>query len=112
MTGPNSTFGRTTFLIISLLIATPRLAATGNSITWNFINLPSAGIAGQIIRFSATVTNDGSRAWQADHYLEVGEPNGNHLNYAALAYTLPGATKAAQFSVQLPDTPGTYTYRF
>jgi hypothetical protein len=112
MIGPHplSTF-RHVLLVLFVLAGTPLLVAR-NDVTWNYINLPGAGTLGQTIYFSASVTNAGDAPWEGDHYLELRDHNGVHLNYIALATTPEGYTRTAAFELKLPLAPGTYTYHF
>lgn len=83
-----------------------------NGIRWDALNLPSTGIPGSTITFSATVTNTGSTTWTNDYYLELADQNGNHLYYPSIATTSPTGSKTVTFSLTLPSSPGTYTYYF
>jgi hypothetical protein len=85
-----------------------------NGVAWNGIFLPSTGLPGTTITFSASVTNTGNTLWDSNYFLELKDWNGTHLYYPSLATTSPGATKqpAPTFSLTLPSTAGTYTYYF
>jgi hypothetical protein len=108
---PHPLAGRT-FYVLAWLLLSPLLFAARNGITWNFLNVPDAGYAGQTLSFSATVTNTGDNLWQADHYLEIRDQNGVHLSYVGLTGTAVNATRVALFTLTLPFTPGSSTYYF
>jgi hypothetical protein len=83
-----------------------------NGVTWNGIYMPSTGVPGNTITFSASVTNSGNTLWDNNYFLELKDASGNHLYYPGLATTAPGGSISPTFSLTLPSTAGTYTYYF
>ena len=112
MTGPKFPRDCRFVLLLFLLISDARLFGASNEIVWNYINLPATGTVDQTIYFSASVTNTGEAVWEGNHYLELGDQNGIHLNYIALGRTDPGNTRSATLALKLPGVPGKRTYHF
>lgn len=83
-----------------------------DGVTWNSISMPSYGLAGQQISFPATVTNSGTSTWNDNYYLQVADQDGNHLDFPSIAGVSPNGSITVTFYVDLPSTPGTYTYYF
>src|SRR6188474_2722847 len=112
MTGPTLPPTSRVFLLFLLVLSSTQLLVARNDVAWNYINLPATGTAGQTIYFNASVTNAGDLPWEGDHYLELRDQNGVHLNYIGLGNTARGNTRTAAFTLELPLRPGTYTYHF
>lgn len=112
MTGTNYPYPPRFFILLVLILSSVQCLVARNEVGWNYINLPATGSVGQQIYFNASVTNRGDSTWTANHYLELRDRDGVHLNYIGLGNTNPGATHSAAFALKLPDVPGTYTYHF
>ena len=91
------------------LIAAQALVAR-DLIAWNFVDLPDTGNAGETISFTAGVTNTGDAAWTRNHFLELRDERGVHLDYASVAAVRAGDSTTAVFSLTLPTQPGSYVY--
>lgn len=98
----------------SELMITLTVVNLSNGVTWNSINIPTSGTAGQTITFTASVGNSGTKTWGSNHYIELDTDTnpGNGIWYASLATTGAGGNSTPTFSLTLPSTPGTYSYYF
>ena len=100
------------FSLAPIALALAGALHAANSVRWNSIDLPPAGVTGQTIRFSANVTNAGPTAWNAAFFLELLDANGTPQNYPSVNGTAPGASANPTFTLTLPPVAGTFVYRF
>ena len=57
-----------------------------------------------------TLSDAGTQAWGANHYVSLRDSNGNYLAFVPLAGIAPGGNTTASFSFTAPAAAGTYTY--
>ncbi|HEY4300177.1 MAG TPA: hypothetical protein VGM73_04850, partial [Candidatus Didemnitutus sp.] len=90
--------------------ATLTVNAVTNAISYDATTFPASAGIGTSITFTTDVTNLGSNAWGAQHYLVLRDPDGNNLSFASLTGVAPGGSTTATLSFTAPATPGPYTY--
>jgi FG-GAP-like repeat/CARDB len=81
-----------------------------NAISYNSTTFPATAAPGATVSFTYNVTNTGTNAWGANHFLVLRDPSDNNLSFASLNGVAPGASKVATLSFTAPMTPGHYTY--
>jgi len=86
------------------------LAAKPNSISYNRTSLPAIAAPGTIVNFDYSVTNTGSKAWGANHFLSLRNGSGVYSIFAAISGVGPGQSKTVNLSLTAPTTPGVYYY--
>ena len=98
----------TTFDLVTVtVVATPK----ANAITYNATTFPIATRpVGSMVTFTSNVTNRGTKAWGASHYLSLSDSDGTFLGMLSLNGIAPGASKAVTFSFVAPATSGLYKY--
>ncbi|HVU18207.1 MAG TPA: immunoglobulin domain-containing protein [Candidatus Didemnitutus sp.] len=81
-----------------------------NSISYDSTDFPGHALPGATINFTYHVTNTGTNAWGANHYLVVRDTNDNNLFFASLNGIAPGGGTTASLTLTAPSTPGSYTF--
>ncbi len=99
-------FFSTQDVVIVNVIALPR----GNAVSYNTNTFPITAARGATINFTANVTNHGTRAWGATHYLSFRDVDNTFLAFPSLSGVAPGASRTSNLSIVAPATPGIYTY--
>ncbi len=86
------------------------LAPQPNAIVYNRVRYPDEVVPGAVLNLKYTLSNAGTQAWGAGHYVSLRDSNEAYLAFIPLAGTATGATKTVEFTLTAPTTPGTYTY--
>ncbi len=86
------------------------LVAQSNAITYATMVSSASVTAGGTVNLAYFMTNVGTQAWGADHYLSIRDSNGTFVAFSPLIGTLPGETTTAILNFPAPSIPGTYTY--
>ncbi len=89
------------------VLATP----LANALTFNVTTFPGTVTRGSTVNFSYNVTNRGTAAWGANHYLSLRDADEKFLGFSSLSGTGSGVSKNVDYSFVAPSIPGTYTYR-
>ncbi len=66
--------------------------------------------AGGAVNLAYFMTNVGTSAWGANHFLSIRDTNGTFVAFSSLIGTLPGEATTAVLNFPAPATPGTYAY--
>ncbi len=99
-------FGSVITSFARLVVLVPK----GNAITYGITAYPSGVTAGGMVSLDYMLTNTGTKAWGAGHYLSVRDDSGTFLAFVRLIGVAPGESKMAKLRFVAPTTPGTYTY--
>ncbi len=86
------------------------LSPQQNAITYATTKSSTGVTAGGMVNFDYFVTNVGTKAWGAHHYLSIRDVNNAFVAFSSLIGILPGETTTANLNFPAPTTPGTYTY--
>ncbi len=86
------------------------LVAQPNAISYATTVSSSSVTAGGAVNLAYFMTNVGTQAWGAAHYLSIRDINGTFVGFSSLIGTLPGETTTAILNFPAPATPGAYTY--
>ncbi len=86
------------------------IMAQANAITYATTVSTTGVTAGGMVNLAYYVTNVGTRAWGADHYLSIRDVNNTFVAFSSLIGILPGENTTATLNFPAPGTPGTYTY--
>ncbi len=86
------------------------LAPQPNAIVYNRVRYPDEVVPGAGLNLKYTLSNAGTQAWGAGHYVSLRDSAANYLAFIPLAGTAAGGTKTVEFTLTAPTTPGTYTY--
>ncbi len=86
------------------------LVAQTNAIVYATTVSSTSVTAGGVVNLAYFMTNVGTQAWGAAHYLSIRDINGTFVGFSSLIGTLPGETTTAILNFPAPATPGTYTY--
>jgi hypothetical protein len=81
-----------------------------DAITYDSTTFPMSATVGTQLSFTYSVTNVGSNAWGANHFLVVRDADGNNLVSSSLNGVAPGASTTVSFSLAAPASPGSYTF--
>jgi sugar lactone lactonase YvrE len=92
--------------VLTLTVAT----SLPNNISYNTTSFPTIAAPGSTVNFSYSVTNKGTKAWGANHYLSLRDSDLNYLSIVSIKGVNPNASKAVNLSFTAPVRPGTYTY--
>ncbi|MEO9112790.1 MAG: immunoglobulin domain-containing protein [Lacunisphaera sp.] len=81
-----------------------------NVVAFGATTFPATAYPGETISFTYTVTNAGTKAWGANHYLGLRDSNQTNLSFASLSGVAVGGSTKVDLSFIAPSIPGTYTY--
>lgn len=91
-------------------VTLPVLATQPNSMGYNSTTFPISAVPGATINFDYTVTNTGTKAWGANHYLTLRNGEGAFTDFAPLGQMAVGQSRTVHFTFTTPTAPGTYVY--
>ncbi len=86
------------------------LVSQSNAIVYATTVSSTSVTAGGTVNLAYFMTNVGTQAWGAAHYLSIRDVNNTFVAFSPLIGTLPGETTTAVLNFPAPATPGTYTY--
>ena len=86
------------------------LVSQSNAITYANTVSATSVTAGGMVNLAYFVTNVGTQAWGANHYLSIRDINGTFVAFSLLIGILPGENTTATLRFPAPTTPGVYTY--
>ncbi len=98
--------GSSTSRFARLVVILPQ----SNAITYATTVSSTSVTAGGAVNLAYFMTNVGTQAWGAAHYLSIRDVNNTFVAFSSLIGTLPGETTTAVLNFPAPSVPGTYTY--
>ncbi len=91
---------------LTLVVLAPR----PNAIVYNRIRYPDAVVPGAVLHLKYTLSNSGTQAWGAAHFVSLRDSSSSYLSFIPLSGTATGGMNTVEFTFTAPTTPGTYTY--
>jgi hypothetical protein len=82
----------------------------GNAASYNTSTFPATAAQGATVTFTENVTNQGTKAWGANHYLSLRDADNSFLGFLPLNGLAPGQSTTLTFNFTAPSAPGVYTY--